>query len=750
VVSAQVGDEPSTPLRAAQAARARGWRPIPLDHPHAHGDAVDEDGNPTGCTGKHDRIPCDGERGKHPCGNWGTQSASAPTDGMLKIWFGNDPRNVGIACGPSGLVVLDEDELDALTKLAGELGETLPRTYRVRTRRGWHWYFRPPPDRVVGNRPGALKAHHIDVRGGKGAGGYVVGAGSVHESGHIYVAEDDAAEPAVVPGWIIDLIDAEIEGEPREGWTDDVRFGSREELLAQFTHRLELVRTPGFRYSMFNAARDGWRLVGAGVLDELSMLGQLRDVVMRVWGAPPNAKDRRIVYDEAKAAAEQSPWAVIAEPQEIGDHTDYVVNAEGAPERERAEDELPAPNGDPLPDPEAEPERYAQRLAKDVEWELYRREVRRRADLAGRPTLRRMSAAEFLAAPQPTYLVPGLFYEDSLAVVFGPPGAAKTFFVLDLALHLATGRLWRGETLLRRTRVHYLMAEGQAVNVGRTLAWLTHHRVDPGELDGWFDAFPEPIPLTPEGIQAYLTEAEKDRPGLIVVDTKHAMMEGDENKASDIKVMRDALTELRNRTKACVVLVDHTGIHDESRARGSNSQKAMVATEVRLTVDGAVRTAELTRNTAGAAVGAWSFQLQPVPDAPHPFGTDTPVVPVASARGASEGLELRSSCWGIPRHALPSVVADIGGTVGETACDIFRALLEAQDRDGLTVPQIRGLLSESPREHTRTIVYNAVNKLDELGVMEHALGGKSWLLTPPYAEWRPATQELNEVSDEAG
>lgn len=736
MVSAQASDDDGELLALARAARARGWRPIPLDHPHADSPTPDVEGNITGCTGKHDRIACDGERGKHPCGNWGTQSATPPTDGMLTIWFGNEPRNVGIACGPSGLVVLDEDVLDALADLAEAQHQTLPRTYRVRTRRGWHWYFRPPADRVVGNRSGALKAHHIDVRGGKGAGGYVVGAGSMHATGHVYTAEDDDAPLAELPDWIIDLIDSETEGEPREGWTDDVRYGTEPELVEQFEHRLELVRTPGFRFSLFNAARDGWRLVHAGVTDEVSMLGQLRDATMRVWGAPPDARDRRIVYDEAKAAAEQSPWQLVAQPQEIGEHTDYVTPDPATADDERLERAAEAGDEDAAAE-------IAYRRLKA------RRAAERRLASEERRPLTRMSAAEFLAAPQPTYLVPGLLYQDSLAVVFGPPGAAKTFFVLDLALHLATGKPWRGDVVLPRTRVHYLMAEGQAVNVGRTLAWLTHHGVDPDALEGWFDAFPEPVTLTPEGVGDYLAEVELDRPGLIVLDTKHAMMEGDESKAADVKVMRDALTLIRRATGACVLLVDHTGLGDQDRARGSNSQKAMVATEIKLSVDGGIRTAEITRNTAGSVAGSWSFELQRVPEAPHPPGTDIPVVPVPTARGAGEGLELRSSCWGIPRHALPEKVAGIGGAEGEAACDVFRALVEAQDRDGLTVAQIRGLLAESPREHSRTRLYAAVNKLDELGVLEHAPGGKSWLLAPTYIEWRPTeVQELAQGPDQ--
>jgi hypothetical protein len=330
VVSAQAGDEPA-PLTAARAARTRGWRPIPLDHPKAHGPAKDKDGNPTGCVGAHANIPCDGERGKHPCGNWGTQSASEPGDGMLQLWFGNDPRNVGIACGPSGLVVLDEDEVGALERLSAKLGQRIPRTYRVRTGRGWHYYFRAPADRSVGNRAGALKAHHIDVRGGRGNGGYVVGAGSLHASGRVYRAEDESAPLAELPGWIVDLIDEATEGEPREGWNDEVRYGTAEELVAQFERHLAAVTTPGFRYSLFNAARDGWRLVGCGELEEHPMLARLRDATIRVWGNPPDLWDRRIVYDEAKAAAEQSPWEVVADLPAVGTSTAEPPTSTPAP-----------------------------------------------------------------------------------------------------------------------------------------------------------------------------------------------------------------------------------------------------------------------------------------------------------------------------------------------------------------------------------------------------------------------------------
>ncbi len=54
----------------------------------------------------HDPVTCD-ERGKHPCVPF---KAGASTDPQqLAAWFTGYPRNIGVACGPSGLLVVDED-----------------------------------------------------------------------------------------------------------------------------------------------------------------------------------------------------------------------------------------------------------------------------------------------------------------------------------------------------------------------------------------------------------------------------------------------------------------------------------------------------------------------------------------------------------------------------------------------------------------------------------------------------------------
>ena len=324
-----------TPLDAAEMLTARGWVVFPCDHPDAG----------THCTGtaracrertcKAERDPA--QRGKHPRIRWG--EITSPADSVtLRRWFGRDavPANVAIACGPSGLLIVDEDEHNAFAAFCAHEGYELPETFTVSTARGRHHYFTVPLDpatgqRVpVGNAPGALAAWHCDVRGGASAsaerGGYVITAGSTHAGGIVYTAADPYREAIEAPGWLIEAIlsgpPAPAEGIDGAGgevtvrasdgarWDDAPRYGSADDLLGQFARHCDDVAHEGgaFRHELFLAARDGWRCVALGLLDEPSMLRTLDACVWRVWGDEPDDRDHVIVFAEAQPAAASSPW----------------------------------------------------------------------------------------------------------------------------------------------------------------------------------------------------------------------------------------------------------------------------------------------------------------------------------------------------------------------------------------------------------------------------------------------------------
>jgi hypothetical protein len=550
-------------LSAALAAQARGWYPFPVDHPSSpncmgtaciraireEADKARQEGrradyvrNVSCQPGQHDK------RGKHPVGRWSTMTAAVQDEKMLALWFGDTsrPANIGIACKPSELVVLDEDKLAALQLLAAELGQEIPHTYRVRTARGWHYYFRAPRHVQLGNRSGRLKAHGIDVRGGRGDGGYVLGHGSVHATGVIYTAEDVHAELAELPDWLIaEIMDVGAtnatpavsaptatagvataqptasaggvwgdSGGARarpgdadwNGWDNEVRFGTAEQLREQYERHCDQVLSLrgaggdcGFRFAFYIAARDGWRLYRLGLVGESELYATLRELIAVVWDAEPDAGDKAIVKDalSGPTGADASPWQLLGaeltsvpnERSEEGNATSQAANHDvtighpgSSPQKKEVDLELnsvtdgsqadggPELNGHasasafgsangesvaPLPTPEqadaiAEQARvnaYEAEVAAQIRWADVREEAqrrRRRRDRGERPSIKSqlINVRQLHTVRPPTMLVGQLIQDRGVGFLAGKYGSYKTFVAVSLACSIALGRPW--------------------------------------------------------------------------------------------------------------------------------------------------------------------------------------------------------------------------------------------------------------------------------------------------------------------
>ncbi|WP_344169967.1 bifunctional DNA primase/polymerase [Pilimelia columellifera] len=134
--------------------------------------------------------------------------ATIDPDRIRRAWSAR-PYNVGIACGPSGLLVVDLDQPkpgdDAapgtVAFAAVAAGRPGPATFTVTTGRGGtHLYYRQPAGPGLRNSAGVL-ARLVDTRG---HGGYVVAAGSV-VNGNPYTATG-AGDVAELPGWLVDRL----------------------------------------------------------------------------------------------------------------------------------------------------------------------------------------------------------------------------------------------------------------------------------------------------------------------------------------------------------------------------------------------------------------------------------------------------------------------------------------------------------------------------------------------------------------
>ncbi|MCX4574541.1 bifunctional DNA primase/polymerase [Streptomyces sp. NBC_01571] len=183
-------------LNGALTAAARGWHVFPLrpgtKRPALHGEAA--------CTRTG---VCEAGHRK-----W-EQRATTDPDRIRATWS-RGPFNVGIATGPSGLLVVDLDvpkdngNADApagaatFGALCERTGHTVPTTYRTRTASGGeHLYFTAPASVRLANTAGSL-APLVDTRAW---GGYVVAAGSTTPAGDYTVTADTT--PAALPAWLL-------------------------------------------------------------------------------------------------------------------------------------------------------------------------------------------------------------------------------------------------------------------------------------------------------------------------------------------------------------------------------------------------------------------------------------------------------------------------------------------------------------------------------------------------------------------
>ena len=191
-------------------------------------------------------------------------------------------------------------------------------------------------------------------------------------------------------------------------------------------------------------------------------------------------------------------------------------------------------------------------------------------------------ALEFCAQPAPiSWLVKHWVQEKALVMVHGPSGGGKTFVVLDWCLSIASGKTeWNGNKV-KSGNVVYLAGEGHHGLKGRIAAWKEQNPCK--EINMWLSKGGCDL-NTSMGYQKVVDHVRslKEKPSVIVVDTLHRFLLGDENSAQDAKTMLDACDALMREFDCTVILVHHTGVSEEAqhRARGSSAWRGALDIEI--------------------------------------------------------------------------------------------------------------------------------------------------------------------------
>lgn len=479
--------------------------------------------------------------GKHPKIKGGLKAASVDQNFVAKH-FNGKPQNVGIKTGEAYedgfLYVLDVDvkkDKDG-TKFLDEKslieGLDLPSTYTVKTPTGGlHYYFKTSQPLKSGVN---IPAKGIDIRG---AGGYVVSPLSTIGGTEYEVIND--ADITFSPKWLTDLIvdQSYAQRETERGDDLDADLMDSQQAIDRAINYLKdapiAVEGSGGDTQTFKTA---CRLIDEGLTPVTA-----HELLLNHWN------DRCI-----------PPW----DPEEL---FTKVMNADTFRENERGS-RHPAMDFDVVDEEAiaeaeaAKPCKFSYSLANVIQ-----------------PNLTK------------SYLIEDVLGLGAASTVYGAPNAGKTFAVMDMAWHIATGRKWCNKRVVQGA-VLYLALEG-GFGIDNRIAALKEHY---GDQDSQipFAIVKSTLELstkTDAKELLKLIQQLEDETGhplrLIVVDTFARAWTGDENSATEVGKVIKTVDYLREKTKAHVLNVHHAGKDKSKGARGSNALLGAIDTEI--FVDGA-------------------------------------------------------------------------------------------------------------------------------------------------------------------
>lgn len=221
-------------------------------------------------------------------------------------------------------------------------------------------------------------------------------------------------------------------------------------------------------------------------------------------------------------------------------------------------------------------------------------------------------------------LVEDLLSQGSTSVIYGQSNSGKTFVALDLAMHIAMGKPWRGREV-QQCGVIYCALEGTFGIRNRVAAFRREHNVPDDTPFGIVTVSLEMLqPETAEQLAAAIVaeaEAIGVPIGLIVMDTlSRALAGGDENSAEAMGRLVTHSDYLRGETRAHIMWVHHAGKDDSRGARGHSLLRAAIDTEIEVIDDDGTRTIRVRKQRDHELGRDMPFRLRVVELGANPRG----------------------------------------------------------------------------------------------------------------------------------
>jgi hypothetical protein len=326
--------------------------------------------------------------------------------------------------------------------------------------------------------------------------------------------------------------------------------------IAEGEKCVEALRAHGFVATCNHGGARKWR-------DPLNKWFRGRKVVLLPDNDQPGIDHMRLVAGSLADIADEMRWVDLPGLPPKGDIADWLLEHDVAELRDLVRNAKPY-------QPEGELEIVDEPDDDDDTFPIY--------DL---DHLRRMPPVE--------WVVEGLLTRHGFSVLYGEPGAGKSFVALDIALSIVHGIAWQDHPV-QRGAVLYIAGEGVGGLGKRIKGWEAAHGLS-GRGAPFF-VIPVAVKFREqEDIERLLKTIEKldARFSMVVVDTvARALLGGDENSATDMGLFIDACDAVKRHTNCALMAIHHSGKDVARGLRGSTALLGGVDASIRVKQDNGV------------------------------------------------------------------------------------------------------------------------------------------------------------------
>lgn len=314
----------------------------------------------------------------------------------------------------------------------------------------------------------------------------------------------------------------------------------------------------------------------------------------------------------------------------------------------------------------------------------------------------------FTQHASPSWIIKGVLPRAEMAVVYGDSGSGKTFFVLDLAIAVATGAEWRG-IQVKKGRVVYVAAEGASGFRNRLKAYAHEQQIDLADLDiGVISSAPNMMEKA-DAVDVAKSVVYSGGADIVVLDTFAQVMPGaNENSGEDVGKALAHCKGIHRATGAMVILVHHSGKDSSRGARGWSGLRAAADCEIEVIRSNDDRAATVTKLKDGEDGAEFGFKLQTVVVGFDDDDDEITSCVLEHTEGGARAIKTKKK----------ALKGDVQKLVVSTLADMTELSGEGVDRDVLIGVVVGKLVHDgNGRDRREFSAKRAIDGLRDIGVL---------------------------------